>query len=1015
MRTVTRNPFIRRLRRWSLQARRTLASGMPGHAGRGSSPRAHPPIFRLLRNFSICAAIVIAVMTIALSHIFVANDRIVAREAIANRHVLMTKVLANAAGPWIRELVSTTGNGASAGSRSPAWATLHERLARMRQGVPLLTAEVIVAVDPQAALLGGDPGVARNLPALQDTFATGRYAFVLEEGTSTVYLPILDAERRAVAVLATTADTSHDQRMSRLQHRGVTAIVLAAFLSLFTALFLFVQRADTALRRQYGELSVLNATLEQRVAERSGAAERAAERARKYNELLVSEVEERRRIEDELIAQRQSLIAQQAALSQIMAAGLLTASKATDLVALISRTAAGAFEGGRFGVWRFASGRDALECIGYGEHGVADPALPASLRRSEHPRLFEAAQNAREATLPRLETHVAAGTILVVPIVRDGRSEGIVMVDRAATAHDDWTPEQRLFATAVASVVSLVLEGQERNRAESELREANRSLAAAARNKALLLAGVSHELRAPMNGVFGMTELLLRTPLDEQQRRLVTNISHSASGLLPVLNGILDMSRAEAGSIQIERTLFDLRAALQSVVDLASIQAYAKGLDIGLCVAPDLPVEIVGDAAKLRQVVVNVVTNAVKFTEQGEVAVRAQSTTNENGQPRLTITVSDTGIGIDAAAIERLFSPYTQADSSISRRFGGTGLGLAISRQLVTAMGGRVAIASAPGEGTTVSIELPLQAADSSRPSSALLAGLRVAVIGAPGISCEIAVASIVEAGGSAIASTSGDSAQPTGLAAPDAIVVLLDEAGANLEPAKAFAGTSRRSVPVIVVAKTGATVERSERVAEVLMKPLRGDALVAALTHRHQDLRRVPASRPRAAIVRERAFDAHVLVAEDNPINAEVARAYLEELGCRVSVVTNGHAAVRTVAEHAYDLVLMDWEMPGLNGLEAAVAIRRAEETSKKPPVPIVAVTANVFDGDRRRCLEAGMTAFLAKPFRAEDFRTVVAPLLDAARGRSAAAVTEPTAAKSAPKRPAAKARRRTPIAAGA
>lgn len=1011
-------PFSRRLRRWSLRARRALAFGVSRRAERRRSNQGtRPPIFRLLRNFSLCAAIVIAIMTIGLSHIFLSNDRIVTREVIADRHVLITKVLANAAGPWIRDLVLSSAAG-GASTRSSAWVTLHDRLARMRHGVPLLTSEVILAVDPQATLLGGDPSVPRNLPALQDAFATGRYAFILEDGTSTVYLPILDAQRRAVAVLATTADTTHDQRMSRLQHRGVTAIVLAAFLFLYTALFLFVQRADTALRRQYGELSVLNATLEQRVAERSGAAERAAERARKYNELLVSEVEERRRIEDELIAQRQSLIAQQAALSQIMASGLLTASKATDLVAMISRTAAGAFEGGRFGVWRFASGRDALECIGYAGHGDADPALPAPLRRAEHPRLFEAAQNAREATLPRVGPATAPGTVLVVPIVSDGRSEGVVMVDREATDLDGWTPEQRLFATAVASVVSLVLEGQERNRAESELRDANRSLAAAARNKALLLAGVSHELRAPMNGVFGMTELLLRTPLDEQQRRLVSNISHSASGLLPVLDGILDMSRAEAGSIQIERIPFDLRAALQSVVDLASIQAHAKGLDIGLCLAPEIPAEIVGDAAKLRQVVVNVVTNAVKFTARGEVAVRVFSSEGEDGKPALTITVSDTGIGIDAAAIERLFSPYSQADSSISRRFGGTGLGLAISRQLVTAMGGRIAIASTPGEGTTVSIELPLVAAESARTTHTPLAGLRIAVIGAAGISSEIAVTAILDAGGSAVATTSDDdvAALPIGLAPPDAIVVLIDEAGGNPDLVKAAAGRKRAGIPVIAVTKAGTEPERSARFADVLMKPLRGDALVAALANPGQEKRRTPASRPRAANTGERALTAHVLVAEDNPINAEVARAYLAELGCRVSVVTDGRAAVRAAAEDRYDLVLMDWEMPGLNGLEAAVEIRRTEAASSRRPVPIVAVTANVFDGDRRRCLDAGMTAFLAKPFREEDFRTVVAPLLETAReGASARPHAPEPAARAEPKRPAAKGRRRSPIAAGA
>jgi signal transduction histidine kinase len=291
-----------------------------------------------------------------------------------------------------------------------------------------------------------------------------------------------------------------------------------------------------------------------------------------------------------------------------------------------------------------------------------------------------------------------------------------------------------MFSAAVASVVAVALEGGERDRVETELRAANRSLAQAAKAKSLFLANMSHEIRTPMNGVLGMTELLLRTSLDANQTRLPSNISQSASSLLTVINDVLDVSRMEAGKLELECRSFDLRACLENAVEVLSTQANGKGLELGLQIAPDVPAQVLGDSGRLRQICLNLIGNSVKFTERGEISLEVSVCSRGDDRVEIDLVFSDTGIGIDPARLDRVVSPYSQADSSIARRFGGSGLGLSICGQLAALMGGTMKITSQLGGGTTVALRLPFAASAQGEANAQPLAGRRIAVVGPAGI-----------------------------------------------------------------------------------------------------------------------------------------------------------------------------------------------------------------------------------------------------------------------------------------
>jgi signal transduction histidine kinase/CheY-like chemotaxis protein/HPt (histidine-containing phosphotransfer) domain-containing protein len=507
--------------------------------------------------------------------------------------------------------------------------------------------------------------------------------------------------------------------------------------------------------------------------------------------------------------------------------------------------------------------------------------------------------------------------------------------------------------------------------------------------KSEFLARMSHEIRTPMNGVMGMSELLQSTDLTPRQRRLSETISRSAEALLQIINDILDFSKIEAGKLELERVEFGLRAAVEETIEIFAGRAQAQGLELACVIEPDVPSVVRGDPVRLRQILINLVGNALKFTDSGEISIRVKAL---DQQGRVRFEVTDTGIGIPEAAQSHIFNAFSQADSFTTRKYGGTGLGLAICRELATLMGGEIGVRSTVGQGSTFWLDValePLAGLHSSDTGIVLaqlprlnLTGLRALVVDDSANSREIlqqyltgwgVAVTLAEDGASGLAALTAAGAAAFDLALLDDQMPIMG----GLELARLIRADARADGLRLILLNSqdgvDNTAEAGRLFAAIVPKPLRRSQVFSSLS---RAMTVAPGAAAGAGIVAEaraaqapqaplpRPVGPRVLLVEDNPVNREVAVGMLEALGCRTDVADNGWRAIEAMNQGVYDAVLMDCQMPVMDGLSATAEIRRREASAGQSRVPIVALTANAMEGDRERCLAAGMDDFLSKPF---------------------------------------------------
>jgi signal transduction histidine kinase/DNA-binding response OmpR family regulator/HPt (histidine-containing phosphotransfer) domain-containing protein len=503
------------------------------------------------------------------------------------------------------------------------------------------------------------------------------------------------------------------------------------------------------------------------------------------------------------------------------------------------------------------------------------------------------------------------------------------------------------------------------------------------RLKSEFLANMSHEVRTPMNGVIGMSELLLSTPLDVRQRRYANTIASSANSLMTVINDILDFSKIEAARLEIRKTPFALRDLIEDLTVLVSERAHAKQLEIASHIQPSVPDAVIGDADRLRQVLGNLLSNAVKFTDHGEVVLRVTARGETDERTLVRFEVVDTGIGIEDDDRGRLFQAFSQIDGSMTRKHGGTGLGLAISRKLVELMGGRLEVESAPGKGSCFWFELPLEPAGRTSQERVFTAADERVLIVDDNETNRLILEDLLQSWRVRHQSAADGPAALQALEAAQAggdpfttLVLDMQMPGmTGLDVARSLRGDPRfHKLHIVMLTSLGPDAAAAEGLPEwvedVLVKPIKQADLAAALPGMRVLRRSVPPRRSIEETPSQRLAIPHfgelrLLVVEDHPLNQEVIKDLLASLGYAYDIASNGVQALRALEQKDYSLVLMDCQMPELDGYEATRRIRRTERERNQPRTPIIALTAHALADEREKVLQAGMDDFLTKPIQ--------------------------------------------------